>query len=324
MVILLGATGYIGQAFAAELSRLGVPLTPLSRTKVDYTRFGVLREYLMSRKPALVINAAGHTGRPNVDACEDQKAETLLGNTLVPVTIAQACDVTGTPWAHISSGCIYSGGKVRSDGRWTVERDLNTPRLRDLFRTAPERIRGFDESDPPNFTFRSPPCSFYSGTKALAEEALETVGGGYIWRLRIPFDEQDNPRNYITKLLRYPRIYDNINSLSHRGDFAKACVDLWRRGAPPGTYNVTNPGAVSAREVIELIREILKPSRDFEFWADDAEFYRLGARTPRSNCVLEVGKLLATGAPMRPVGEALREALAGWRSEPKTSSKTVQ
>jgi dTDP-4-dehydrorhamnose reductase len=321
MVVLLGASGYIGQAFATELKRREIPSQPLSRAELDYTKFGALVQFLRSRKPALVINAAGHTGRPNVDACEEQKAETLQGNTLLPITVAQACTVAGIPWAHISSGCIYSGGKVQVNGEWSMERNLNTPRLRDLFRKAPERFRGFDETDPPNFSFRSPPCSFYSGTKALAEESLASLEGGYLWRLRIPFDEFDNARNYLSKLLRYPRIYDNLNSLSHRGDFAKACLDLWQRQAPPGTYNVTNPGAVTSEEVVNLVREVMCLQRKFEFWSDDEEFYRLGAKTPRSNCIMDVGKLLATGVKIRPVQEALRQALEVWQPEIRDNNK---
>ena len=313
MLILLGASGYIGQAFVSELERRGIPFLPVSRKKLDYTKFNLLREYLRESKPQLVINAAGHTGRPNVDACEDQKADTLLGNSLLPVTVAQACESAGVGWGHISSGCIYSGGKVQRDGVWVTERDLNTPESRARFDREPDGFRGFVETDEPNFTFRSPPCSFYSGTKALAEEALETLKGGYIWRLRIPFDEFDNPRNYLTKLLRYPKIYDNINSLSHRSDFAKACLDLWQRKAPAGVYNVTNPGTVCTRDVVQRIREILKPNREFEFWANDDEFYRLGAKTPRSNCILDTNKLLATGVSIRPVREALRQSLESWQ-----------
>src|SRR2546426_8596161 len=143
MVVLLGASGYIGQAFATELSRRGIPWQPVSRAEVDYTKFGTLLQFLHSRKPVFVINAAGHTGRPNVDACEDQKTETLQGNTLLPMTVAQACVVAGIPWAHISSGCIYSGGKVQVDGAWLVERNLNLPHLRESFRTEPNRFRGF-------------------------------------------------------------------------------------------------------------------------------------------------------------------------------------
>src|SRR5205807_1423806 len=120
-----------------------------------------------------------------------------------------------------SSGCIYSGAHVLENGNWRVEKDLTRPELKHLPETNPQAIRGFTESDEPNFTFRQPPCSFYSGTKALAEEALHHLGQHYIWRLRIPFDGEDNARNYLSKVQRYPKVYDNINSLSHRGDFVR-------------------------------------------------------------------------------------------------------
>ncbi len=115
MIVLLGASGYIGQAFAVELARRNLTFLPLSRRDVDYSRFGVLLKFLRERKPAFVINAAGYIGKPNVDACENAKAETLLRNVVLPVTIAHACLEASVPWAHVSSGSIYDGAKVRDD-----------------------------------------------------------------------------------------------------------------------------------------------------------------------------------------------------------------
>ena len=315
MILLLGATGYIGEAFASELRRRGADFIPLSRGQVDYTRFEVLLEQLRVRKPSFVINAAGYTGKPNVDACEAHKADTLQGNTLFPQTVAQACAAAGIPWGHVSSGCIYSGAKVIVNGQARVEKDFTTPALRALVEKSPESVRGFTETDTPNFSFRDLPCSFYSGTKALGEEAIAGVGQSYIWRLRIPFDECDGARNYLSKVQRYSKVYDNVNSISHRADFVKACLDLWELRAPYGTYNVTNPGFVTTRHVVELIQQRLKPSRKFEFWASDEEFYRVAAQTPRSNCVMDTTKLLAAGVKIRPVEEALEASLKHWKPE---------
>jgi UDP-glucose 4,6-dehydratase len=95
-----------------------------------------------------------------------------------------------------------------------------------------------------------------------------------------------------------------------------ACLELWRRRAPFGVYNLTNPGFVTSRQVVEMIQKILRPARAFDFWGSDEEFYRVAAKTPRSNCILDVSKLLATGVPMRPVEEALADALRQWRPAP--------
>jgi dTDP-4-dehydrorhamnose reductase len=315
MILLLGASGYIGGAFAKELQRRKLDFLPLSRKQVDYTRFDALLDFLKVKKPEFVINAAGYTGKPNVDACELDKAGTLAGNTLLPQTIAHACAAAGIPWGHVSSGCIFSGAKIFEDGKLRAEKDMTRPGLRAMVEKSPEKIRGFTETDTPNFSFHDGPCSFYSGTKALGEEAMAGNGQSYVWRLRIPFDEFDSARNYLSKVQRYFKAYDNVNSISHRADFVKACVDLWERRAPFGIYNVTNPGFVTTRQVVAMIVKTLKPKHKFEFWASDEEFYKVAAKTPRSNCVMDVSKLLAAGVKVRPVIEALEDSLKNWQPE---------
>jgi UDP-glucose 4,6-dehydratase len=287
---------------------------PLSRQQVDYSKFDVLLEFLRAKNPSFLINAAGYTGKPNVDACELDKAGTLLGNAILPQTIAQACAEAGVPWGHVSSGCIFSGAKISSAGKTRVERDLNRADLYQLAEQKSPAILGFTETDTPNFSFRDPPCSFYSGTKALAEEVIADIGQSYIWRLRIPFDEFDNARNYLSKLQRYAKVYESVNSISHRTDYVKACLDAWEMRAPFGIYNVTNPGFVTTRQVVNQIEVILKPGKSFDYWSCDAEFYRVAAITPRSNCVMDVSKLLATGVKIRGVEEALEDSLRSWKA----------
>ncbi|MGA2030490.1 MAG: sugar nucleotide-binding protein [Verrucomicrobiota bacterium] len=298
-----------------ELVRRCARLQHVSRSRVNYANFETLVAFLREIKPEFVINAAGYTGKPNVDACELHKADTLAGNTLLPQTIAHACAAVGIPWGHISSGCIYSGAKIIENGKTRFEKDLTKPELRALVEKSPDKISGFTETGAPNFSFRDGPCSFYSGSKALGEEAIAGIGQSYIWRLRIPFDEFDNMRNYLSKVQRYAKVYDNVNSISHRADFVRACLDLWETRAPHGIYNVTNQGFVTTRQVVGLIERYLKPAKKFEFWQSDAEFYKVAAKTPRSNCVMDISKLLATGVKMRPVGEALEESLKNWQRE---------
>jgi dTDP-4-dehydrorhamnose reductase len=316
MIILLGGTGYVGGAFQRVLISRGLEFRNVRRSITDYGCFEGLLSLLRDVKPDFLINCAGYTGKPNVDTCELAKADTLMGNTLLPQTIAHACAAAGVPWGHVSSGCIYSGAKVLdARGTFRVEKDMTRSDMRVLAEEYPDRIQGFTEEDVPNFSFRDGPCSFYSGTKALGEEAIKGIGTCYVWRLRIPFDEFDGPRNYLSKIQRYSKVYDNINSISHREDFAKACLDLWQVGAPAGIYNVTNPGWITTRKVVQRLEAILNPPKRFEFWESDQEFYRLAAKTPRSNCVMDSTKLLRAGVVVRPVEEALEHALRNWTVE---------
>ena len=287
MIYLLGGSGYVGHAYQALLARKGIPFRNLRRAELDYTNGDVLRAALLRDKPAFLINAAGYTGKPNVDACELHRHECLFGNAVLPGIIADACAATGVPWGHVSSGCIYTG--ARPDGR------------------------GFTEEDTPNFSFRTNNCSFYSGTKALGEEVLAGKPDVYIWRLRIPFDHVDNPRNYLTKLLRYSRLLEATNSISQLHEFCAATFACWEKRVPFGTYNVTNPGHVTTHEVVDLIRQSGVSNKDFQFFSNEDEFMRLAAKTPRSNCVMDSGKLARVGIQMTEVHAAVIQALRNWQ-----------
>ena len=309
MILLLGSTGYMGQAFSTELRRRGHGFIPLTRKAINYSDFNLLFDYVRKIKPRFIINAAGYRGRPNVDACEEAREETLFANTLLPQTIARVCAMTNTPWGHVSSGCIYRGAKLILSGQ---TQNVEGAKLRRLFAESPEKICGYTEWDEPNFAFRHAPCNFYSGTKALAEEVIRGLGDAYIWRPGMPFNERSEPRNFLWRLQHYARVYDGVNSISHLDDFVRACLELWEKKAPFGIYNVTNPGAVATRQVVDMVQRILKPERHFEYWNSDEEFYESGAKALRSNCVLDVSKLLAAGVRIRPVEKALEDSLHHW------------
>jgi dTDP-4-dehydrorhamnose reductase len=308
MILLLGASGYMGRAFANELRRRGHSFVPLTREAFDYTRFDFLFDYMRNIKPAFLINAAGFCGARDEDASESSREKAMLGNALLPQMIARACLMTRTPWGHVSSGSIYSGAKVLEGDQFRIERDLSRPDLCQLFRSAPDRFRGFTELDEPNFSFRCPPCSFYSGTKALAEEAIRDIGQAYIWRAHHPFSDRDEPCNYLSRLQQESPLEDSINSLSHLEDCVGSCVDLWEMKAPFGIYNVTNPGAVTTRQLIEMMHSALKRNRRPVFSKAHADRI-VSAQVPRSNCILDASKLLAAGVKIRNVTEALTEAI---------------
>lgn len=289
MIFLLGGSGYVGQAYQKLLSKKGIPFTNLARKELDYTDVETLTEALKAGRPDFLINAAGYTGKPNVDACETDKVNCLFGNAILPGRIAEACEATDTPWGHVSSGCIYTGS--REDGS------------------------EFTEEDAPNFTFRQNNCSFYSGTKALGEEILQDCSNVYLWRLRIPFDNIDSPRNYLTKLMRYDNLLEARNSISHLDEFVAATFACWEKRIPFGTYNVTNPGYVTTKEVAALINESGVCTKDFSFFKDESDFMTRAAKTPRSNCIMSSAKLAAAGIEMTPVKDAIRSALQHWQPE---------
>jgi len=177
MIYLLGGSGYVGSAYRKLFYHKNVAFKVLRRCDLDYANPEVLRTALQQDRPEFLINAAGYTGKPTVDICESHKEECLFANAILPSRIARICEEEKVPFGHVSSGCIYTG--TRANGT------------------------GFTEEDSPNFTFRNKNCSFYSGSKALGEELRVGQNCAFIWRLRIPFNNVDDPRNYLSKLMRY-------------------------------------------------------------------------------------------------------------------------
>ena len=193
MVILLGSTGYIGQEFKRQLNELNIRTLCLSREEHDYYNLETLYELVRTHNKPFLINCAGYIGIPTLDACENNQEEARRANVGLVRTISKACKMTKTPWAHISSSCIYS----------------------DEF-----GANSFTEDDPPNFSFDTNNCNYYCGTKAEAERViLEEAESCYIWRAANVFDEYDGPRNFLSKIINYQMIFDANNSFSHKGDF---------------------------------------------------------------------------------------------------------
>lgn len=257
-MIALYGHGYVGQHIHIELVKQNITHVWLSHTE---------------DAPAdvkTVINAAGVTGIPNVDACESDKQRTVEGNVLFPYLLEQK--YKNIPVIHISSGCVYTGYK---DG-------------------------GYTEDDPINFNFDN--GSFYSGTKGLEQLILSPfMNKSYLLRIRMPFGGDHNDKNYLTKLIKYNKLIDNRNSLSSVEDVAKVAVYFATHKPTPGVYNVCNPGSTTTKDVANLLGLTKE-------WYTEDEF-KSAVKAPRSNCVLNTDKLLKV-YPMPTVDEALSKAIA--------------
>jgi dTDP-4-dehydrorhamnose reductase len=269
MKVLLIGQGYIGSAFAAELKARGADWSAASHREVG--SFSNALNLLRKREPDILINAAAFIPPNSVAECDSKPAETILGNTMFPQTLAHACEAAGVAMAQISTGCLWSDSAEHT------------------------------EEDPPQRAFTGH-CGLYVGTKVVAEEAVKKYEKAYVWRVRLPFDEFNTARNYLSKLIRYSQVYDHINSLSHRGDTVKACLDLWEKRTPFGTYNVTNEGAIAARDIIKMMEERRMLDHTPQF-----------VPGPNGGSKLSVKKLLNTGVKIRHVNEAVAESLAKWK-----------
>jgi 3,5-epimerase/4-reductase len=265
-ILILGSKGFLGQRLLAAYPGAG-------STDVDVADAAALAAVLDARRPAVVINCAGKTGRPNIDWCEDHKRETLRSNVTGALVVLEACLERAIYLVHLSSGCIYQGDNGGA---------------------------GFREDDAPNFA-----GSFYSRTKASIDQMLREFPVLSL-RLRMPFDGSLSGRNLIVKLRKYPRVLTAANSMTNLDDFVATAEQLIARRAT-GIYNVVNEGAISPFEIMTRYREMVDPGHAFEPLAleDLGEVARAG----RSNCLLSTAKLRGEGLELPPVGEAVDLAL---------------
>ena len=181
MILVFGSSGYIGQEFKKQLDSKNKRVFYWKNAReTTFENLETWYKNLSGCKIDSVINVAGYTGKPNVDVCEMYKGETIHGNIVWPQILTDWCMTHNLVLGHVSSGCIYQGKNSNGDA--------------------------FTEEDAPNFCFDTNNCSFYSGTKVIGEKIVGKWHKSYIWRLRLPFEEYDNSRNYISKLLKYDKL----------------------------------------------------------------------------------------------------------------------
>lgn len=232
-------------------------------------------------KPDAVVNAAGRTGRPNVDWCETHQAETHRDNVIGALTLAEVCHEKGVYLLHLSSGCVFYG-------------------------MSPDP-RGWREEDHAN------PTATYSRSKYAAELALTTYPNVGIARLRMPIDDEPGERNLIDKLANYKQVIDVANSVTVIPDLILACRQLIeKRGT--GIFHTVNPGVMRHRDLMNLYREYVDPNHQTE-WITEHELVNKGlASKTRSNNVMQSKRLQELGIEMRPIDVALRDTMIRYAS----------
>lgn len=239
-------------------------------------------------KPDAVLNAAGVTGKPNVDWCDSHQMETIVGNTLVPIAIAQACQEAGVYFLHIGSGCIFYGDAPHPDKMWR-EDDFGNP------------------------------LPTYSRSKWAADLALSTLPSVAIARIRMPIDRIPGSRNLIDKLAAYPKVIDVENSVTVVDDMIDVLRQLMEKKAP-GIFHVVNPGVMKHRELMALYEELVDPAHTNE-WISNDDLVKTGLATKgRSNNVMASTRLAEYGIAMREVHEALRDTMEQYAEAKKRGS----
>ncbi|KAK8790729.1 hypothetical protein WA588_002476, partial [Blastocystis sp. NMH] len=276
--LVFGKNGWIGGIVIRLLREKGYTVYE-AESRLENTQ-DVAAE-LDKTKPDYVIDAAGLTGRPNVDWCEFHKEDVIRVNVVGTVALADACWKRKIPCTIYATGCIYEYNDSHPMGSGI----------------------GFTEEDEPNFK-----GSFYSYTKTLAEKLLREYSNVLLLRVRMPISDDLNPRNFVTKISKYERVVDIPNSMSVLHDLLPASIEMTVHGLK-GVYNFTNPGVISHNQILELYKKYIDPEFTWKNFSLEEQAKILAAG--RSNNELDSSKLVEACKQFGIVIPPIQESIIG-------------
>lgn len=260
VLVFGGKTGWIGGLMIELMEKEGIECAA-AESRLE-NREAVSAE-LDAYKPSHVLNAAGITGRPNIDWCEDHKPETLRTNVIGTLSLADLCMMKDIHCTIYATGCIF---------KYDDDHPLGSG-------------IGFKEDSFPNFAE-----SFYSETKGYMEQMLKCYPNCLILRVRMPISDDLIHRNFVTKIAKYERVVNIPNSMTVLTEMLPASLAM-AKAELLGVYNFTNPGVISHNEVLDLYTKYIDPSYTYKNFTVEEQSKILKAG--RSNNELDTTKLMA-------------------------------
>jgi dTDP-4-dehydrorhamnose reductase len=109
-IIIVGANGTLGKAFAKICDIRGIPYYLLDRAAFNLCNPQLIEETLGHLHPWAVINAAGYV---RVDDAEKERDNCWRDNVIGPENLAEACARHGVPLVTFSSDLVFGGNTQR-------------------------------------------------------------------------------------------------------------------------------------------------------------------------------------------------------------------
>jgi dTDP-4-dehydrorhamnose reductase len=121
-ILILGGSGLLGEALAADLSRRGLRFVAPPRERFDLERTAGMRDRVETFTPRAVVNAAAFTDVAKAETPSHRPAA-YRSNRDGPAALAAACRRLGVPLVHVSTDYVFDGEQSAP----YVESDLARP-----------------------------------------------------------------------------------------------------------------------------------------------------------------------------------------------------
>jgi len=217
-LLITGATGTLGRAFARLCKARGLAFKLLSRRELDIASPESVARALDAYQPWAVINAAGYV---RVDDAETDVERCFRENTTGPEVLAAACEALDVRLVTFSSDLVFGGGQATP----FVERS---------------EVR---------------PLNVYGRSKVAAERrVLARMPSALVVRTGAFFGPWDR-HNFVTLALaalargeRFEAADDAVVSPTYVPDLVQACLDLLL-DEEQGVWHLVNDGEVTWAEL---------------------------------------------------------------------------
>jgi dTDP-4-dehydrorhamnose reductase len=277
-VLVTGASGQLAGAVASVFGR-DSDVAALTRSALDITDDGAVRNAFAAYRPDVVINCAAYN---DVDGAEADPIAALEVNAFAVRGLVRAAASAGATFVHYSSDFVFDG-------------------------TA---SRPYVEDDRPN------PQGVYAASKLLGEWFATESGEAFVLRVESLFGAPPEGRRQKGSLgslvagieagREVPVFVDRTVTPSYVFDVAEATRVLVASGAASGVYHCANAGPCSWHDIAaEIARLLGKPAALRPITLETAA---LRARRPRY-CALDSRRLAAAGFTMPTWQDALARSL---------------
>lgn len=225
-IVITGATGTLGRAFARLAHKRGLPYRLLSRAEMDIAEPLSVEAALERWQPWAIVNTAGFV---RVDEAEQQPRQ-WRENVHGPAVLAQACARHGVRLVTFSSDLVFDGDKP---GPY-VESDAPRP-LNAYGQAKHEAERRVLAHAPDALVVRT--AAFFGpwDRHNAVTQALQALGRGERWRAA----------------------HDQLVSPTYVPDLVMATLDLLVDGES-GLWHLANGGAVSWAQLAAMAADAAK------------------------------------------------------------------
>lgn len=290
-ILLFGDKGWIGGQFKDYLSQYpDIKVIPACKTglraddKVD-DLVNLIFQTNIDRLVSMIGRTHG-PGQPNIDYLQDMDTldVNMLDNLYSPLNLAEASRRCNVHFTYLGTGCIF-------------EYDRKHPYA--------DIKHGFLEDDKPNFT-----GSAYSIVKGFTDRLITHYDNALNLRIRMPITNKDSPRNFVSKILKYPKVISVANSMSVLHTLFP-CILSMMTSKYTGTVNLCNPGVIRHNEILELYKKHVDPSYTWENFSllEMKDITKAG----RSNNCLDTALLERLCPNIPNIHDAVEEVMKTWK-----------